>query len=202
MYKKWLKEYIGKDLVKLQSEYPVMTDGLDPDCMKRLEDYFGSEDPEECEYVWLNEQEIEDLDIPYSNVDWAFGQKADTCSVFMKPAKKYLVFASGCRWDGASGYKFADSMWDACGRSYDASLYIENVSDGGKTLLLNESSHDVPMGSDTVIIALTEKEYESLKNKDFRGVEAFANKHKDVLVKQIVEMKYGIKFNHGKQKAV
>lgn len=33
---------------------------------------------------------------------------------------------------------------------------------GGKVLKLKESSHDVPMGSTTYVIALTEREYRTL----------------------------------------
>ena len=36
-----------------------------------------------------------------------------------------------------------------------------------------ESSHDVPMGSTTYVIGLSEKEYEELRESNFEAVEAF-----------------------------
>lgn len=103
---------------------------------------------------------------------------ADTFfSELIKPADHYLVFAHGCRWDGASGYYLAESIKDAIRRSYDAAIYPQEISKGGKTLVCREYSHDVPMGSKTVIIALTDREYANLENSSYEQVEAFANRH-------------------------
>ena len=93
---------------------------------------------------------------------------------YLKKANKYLVFASGCRWNGASGYKFADDYFGTISRSYDVSIYPESYSKGKKTLVCREYSHDVPMGSTTIIVALTDKEYERLSHSSFSDVEQFA----------------------------
>ena len=98
----------------------------------------------------------------------------DVMSEYIKDADKYLVFASSCRWNGASGYKFANNYGDIISRSYDFSLVPLSRSKGKKTLVCRESSHDVPMGSTTIIVALTDKEYERLSNSSFSDVEQFA----------------------------
>lgn len=100
----------------------------------------------------------------------------DTMADIIRDAKHYLVMAHGCRWDGASGYKIANSAWDALSRSYDVTIIPHSVSRGGKTLCCTEYSHDVPMGGRTTIIALTDREYEFLNHWDtsFEAVERFA----------------------------
>lgn len=92
---------------------------------------------------------------------------------FIRPSNHYLVFAYGVRWNGASGYKFANSLVNAIYRSYESSIYPVSASRNGKTLVCKEYSHDVPMGSRTVIIALTDTEYERLKNSDFNAIQRF-----------------------------
>lgn len=95
-------------------------------------------------------------------------------SEYIKDADKYLVFARGCRWNGASGYKFADTTNDILSRSYDFSLVPIARSKGKKVLVCRESSHDVPMGSTTIIVALTEREFSELQISSFERVEEFA----------------------------
>lgn len=93
---------------------------------------------------------------------------------FIRPSNHYLVFAYGVRWDGASGYLFADSMVNAIRRDYETSIYPTTATAGGKTLLCKEYSHDVPTGSLTAIIALTDAEYDRLSQSDFDAVRHFA----------------------------
>lgn len=87
----------------------------------------------------------------------------------------YLVFASGCRWNGASGYTICDNILKTVSRDYDISLYEDKPLKNGYAF--TESSHDVPMGSTTYIIGLTEQEYERLEDAEFNEVEEFVNKH-------------------------
>jgi len=94
-------------------------------------------------------------------------------SQLLKDAGHYLVFASHCRWNGASGYTFVGSIAEAIRRSYDAAIYPRKVSKGGKTLICEEYSHDVPTGHRTVIIALTDKEYVKLAHCSFDDMELF-----------------------------
>ena len=92
----------------------------------------------------------------------------------MRVHDNYLVFAKNCRWNGASGYKFAKSFRDAVSRSYDTIQILENISGGGKAVLVSEYSHDVPQGGTTVIVSLTDREYRKLQKADFEKVQEFA----------------------------
>lgn len=114
----------------------------------------------------------EDGEVLYD--EWDDYLADDIMSEYIKDADKYLVFARGCRWNGASGYKFASTTNDILSRSYDFSLVPTARSKGKKVLVCRESSHDVPMGSTTIIVALTEKEYEELEESDFEEVQKFA----------------------------
>lgn len=105
----------------------------------------------------------------------------DLLSLLIRDADHYLVFASGCRWDGSSGYKFASSRHETVYRPYDTTIMPVAVSPNGKTLVCRESSHDVPMGSTTIIVALTEKEFERLENaKSFETIRKFAEKQEQI----------------------
>ena len=164
------KYFEGRDLLKLATDYTVDTEYLTEEQKEELGVY------DDDAYIVLDESSIEDMDIPYEAVDWTDPEwNDDSISGIMKDSAKYLVFAYGCRWNGASGYKFADTFRSALARDYDVSLVAKAVSKGGKALYLSESSHDVPMGAPTVIVALTNREYDSLCQKDFDGVKAFAD---------------------------
>ena len=76
----------------------------------------------------------------------------------------YLVIALGCKWNGASGYKFCDDILKTCERSYEISLTFEE--EGKDAVKCRESSHDVPMGGTTYIVGLTEEEFELLEEKE------------------------------------
>lgn len=90
----------------------------------------------------------------------------------------YLVFASGCRWNGASGYTICDNVLDTIRRNYDVTICYRKHSEG-RALICDESSHDVPTGSTTVIVGLTDDEYEKLEDAEFSEVEAFAEQFID-----------------------
>lgn len=85
----------------------------------------------------------------------------------------YLVFAYNCRWNGASGYSIVDDYEDCFCRNYDTSMYYQDGSSSGKWMCIKEYSHDVPMGSDTYIIGLTDKEYERLNDCNFGKIQEF-----------------------------
>lgn len=95
----------------------------------------------------------------------------------VKNAEHYLVYLPHSTWRGSSGCGIVNSLEDAFYRGYDCSQYIQGVSKGNKALLLRESHHDVPMGHHALIIALTEKEYNSLENADFSKMQDFALKY-------------------------
>lgn len=127
--------------------------------------------------IWASD--IPKLGVPYANILWETGRYDNDrfermSAKLIKPADHYLVFAVRCRWDGASGYKLANGIEECFRRSYDATIRPVSVSRGGKILTCIESGHDVPTGGTTYVIALTEREYQSLLNKKYRFVCSFA----------------------------
>lgn len=89
----------------------------------------------------------------------------------------YLVVATSHTWDGRTGFRIASSIDDAIWRDDYVTLIPHSVSKGGKCLCLTESSHDVPMGSNTYIIGLTDVEYSKLKYADVDSYARFAAKY-------------------------
>jgi len=167
--------YKGKDLNQILWFYPVDPNKLTDEQRKALDC------EEECDYwITLTGADIEEYDIDYDAVDWYDSEceldcDPDYADNFIKKAPAYLVFAYGCTWNGANGYTIKQTFKEAISRSYDNTQYIKGQSKGRKVLYVSEHSHDVPMGSSTKYIALTEKEYERLSNADFDTVENFAS---------------------------
>ena len=111
--------------------------------------------------------------IDYSSAEFDNYELEDLLNSYLGNHPHYLVFASGCRWNGASGYKFCENITDTVARNYDVTLDLqESVSD--RAIKCRESSHDVPMGSTTIIVGISEDEYDDLSEKEFKDVEDFA----------------------------
>jgi len=108
----------------------------------------------------------------------SFGWEEDTAenvmSCFLAEAEHYLVFARGCRWNGASRYKFARDYNEVIERGYEFSLYPISHTEDYSVLVCKEHSHDVPMGSTTIIVALTDDDFEKLSGSSFESVQKFA----------------------------
>lgn len=85
-------------------------------------------------------------------------------SQILKPAEHYLCFVETALYNGASGFKIADSREEVFSRSYDCTFYLTGASKGGKTLSWNEASHDVPTGSFACAVALCDREYRQVKH--------------------------------------
>lgn len=100
----------------------------------------------------------------------------------LKTYEHYLVFAFNCTWNGGSGYAFKDNLFDCVVRNYDVSQFVRAISKHNKSMLLREFHHDVAYGHNSVIIGLTDKEYETLENADFSEIENFAKKYLDTLL--------------------
>lgn len=138
--------------------------------------------------VWLDEVDtvcIDPCEIEYcmgSDFDeWMF---KDFINSLMKSAEHYLVCAYNSNWLRQTGYKIVDDIEDAFMRSYNVSQYYRGGSSGGKSIMISEFHHDCPMGHSTMIIGLTEKEYEKLSywDCDFETVIKFADKHSDSII--------------------
>lgn len=79
----------------------------------------------------------------------------------------YLVINSCCDWLHRTGYQTADTIKEAFERSYDVTQEIIAATVGGKMLKIRESSHDVPTGASTYVIALNKKERELVDKGNF-----------------------------------
>lgn len=140
--------------------------------------------------VWLEEVNkicVDPCDIEYCMGSW-FDEYvfSDFINELIKPFEHYLVCAYNSNWLKQTGYKIADSIEDAFYRSYDCSQYYRGGSSGGKSIVITEYHHDCPMGHSTMIIGLTNKEYEKLSHWDcdFETVIKFA----DEKSKSIIEI--------------
>lgn len=151
---------------------------------------FDIYDDEEYASVSVAYTDVDEvLDDPF-NYEWCMGsdfdeyEYRDFISQLIKPYNHYLVCAYHCTWNGASGYKIADSIEDALYRDYDCSQYFNGGSRGGKSMMLCEHSHDVPMGHRVVVIGLTDKEYEKLSywDVDFKTVFDFAERNSKLII--------------------
>lgn len=152
-------------------------------------DDFEIYDDEEYASVSVPYTDINELlDDPF-NYEWCMGsdfdeyEYEDFISELIKKAEHYLVCAYACTWDRRTGYKIVDELKDAFYRDYDCHQYYNGGSQGGKSICITEYSHDVPMGYRTMIIGLTNKEYEKLSYWDVDFIK-FADEHS----KKIIEI--------------
>lgn len=146
------------------------------DIRAKLEESWGSLDAD-CQEITMNLNDIEEFEIPSNAVDYdSFEFDEEELQYILEDLignhPHYLVFASKCTWNGANGYKFCNNIIDTCVRNYEISLTLREK--GTNAILCTESSHDVPTGSPTYIIGLSNKEYNKLENADFSEVENFA----------------------------
>ena len=182
-YKKNAEELRNMDLKKVGFYYCVEMSHLD----ERTRDYLMKEGYDDLT-AWLSEYEIDSLKIHPDAVSWCesdclMDEIDYVMESLIKKADHYLVMAYNCRWNGASGYKFADDIREALNRDYDTSIYPVTASRGGKVLVCREYSHDVPMGARTVIIALTDSQYEHLNAwyREWEEVKMFADRYAEAV---------------------
>lgn len=175
-FKKACRQWADTNLTEAFTLYPVNIDKVKDE--KFLKEYSDAD----CT-VLLDEEAISSYDQSvYEATDWSDAEidedlRDEVLSSLIRSGYGYLIFAKGCRWDGASGYRLVKNVDEAFSRNYEASISPVSVSAGGKTLVCRESSHDVPTGSETIVVALTEKEYDRLDYADFEEVARFAKNH-------------------------
>lgn len=183
-YENGVASWYGKDLTETFINYPVIFSKVES---KKILDKYIAEGyiNEPDDIVFFNAMEIEDMirENPETEkaVDWENGEfdeflRDEVLSELIKDGEAYLVYASGVRWNGADGYKVVENIEDAFYRGYDASIRVDAGSAGGKILRCIESSHDVPMGSYTYIIALTADEEYDIENMSFDAVRHFVER--------------------------
>lgn len=170
-------DYIGEikkvDLSMLGVFYTTPKDNI----KEEYEDEYDSD----YDYVSLEYDEIQNVCIDPCNVEYDYTDSSCIGEYFdiMTNHKKYehfLVVGYGCNWLGSTGYYFTDDYYKCFYRD-DVNQYYLGSSNGGKSLMLREYSHDVPTGYRVIIIGLTDKEYQKLNNSMFDDVIAFSNKH-------------------------
>ena len=176
-----------KDLCKVGYYYMVNIPSLAHDIEAILfnEGYYDPEWDEDD--IYLDATVIDKLDIPASSVDFT-DELYDENDVenyllsLLQEANHYLVFASGCRWNGASGYTIVDDIKDTIHRNYPISIYPKAISEDKKKLTCLEFSHDVPTGHSTFIIALSDEEKAFLEDANFEEVKRFVENIKAVAI--------------------
>lgn len=142
-------------------------DGIDKEMIKN-EEYVSI--PIGCLYEHL----IDEYDYECDNFDEI--EFLDFVEDLIKKAEHYLIVAYKYNWRGQTGVKITNSLLDCFYREYDCSQYVIGGSKGKKILSIKESHHDNPMGSEVLIIALTDKEYEDLENASWEKTIAFGDK--------------------------
>lgn len=107
----------------------------------------------------------------------------DFMEQFLKEYDHYLVVAYSSNWREQTGYRFTDNIIDTVYRNYDVTQNIIGGTNSRKSLLIMEYHHDVPMGHETIIIGLTDKEYEKLDYSSFEDIIDFADTQKDKVIR-------------------
>lgn len=161
------------------NNYCTMTPVSTEQASKEFIDDYGIDDSDDAIMISIHEA----YGYGIENIDW-YNTEFDSeeyryfLEELLKPANHYLIKIDTAMWNGSSGYKIVDELTDIFYRDYDTTVHLKGISKGGKTLEWVESSHDVPMGSSAIAIALTDKEYEKLSDQlefdNFRSVDHFA----------------------------
>lgn len=134
-----------------------------------------------------NVKDLRKIDIQKvgSEYDYEFSEDEflDFMEQFLKEYDHYLVVAYSSNWRGQTGYKFTDNIIDTVYRKYDVTQNIIGGTNSRKSLLIKEYHHDVPMGHETIIVGLTEKEYEKLDCSSFEDIIEFADTKRDKIIR-------------------
>lgn len=157
------------DILDMCTFYKVDPIKLSVEQKKEYNKKYNCEISDDVDNLYISYSDIKQLFISDDAINWDSAQFIEdelegilTDKIGKHP--HYLVIACGCRWNGASGWMFTDSIVKTCERSYEISLDLQE--EGVNAIKCRESSHDVPTGSRTFIIGLSDVEYKILKNKD------------------------------------
>ena len=114
---------------------------------------------------------------------WDREEFVDTLLFFLKEYNHYLIVGYNSDWRGRTGYSLVNDVIDTVLRNYDVTQNIIGVTNSRKSLLIMEYSHDVPMGHKTLIVGLTDNEYEKLENSSYEKVMDFADKKEKTIIR-------------------
>ena len=119
----------------------------------------------------------------YEGYEFSEDELLDFMEQFLKEYDHYLVVAYNSNWRGQTGYRFTDNIIDTIYRNYDVTQNIIGGTNSRKSLLIMEYHHDVPMGHETIIVGLTEKEYEKLDYSSVEEIIKFADTKRDKIIR-------------------
>lgn len=126
----------------------------------------------------VDANDADGMDIPAECVEGTYWEDDDIIdeeclSQYIPSACKYLVCTSSTRWDGTSGLKLCKNRLECVEKSYNASLILDESFKSDGSVRCAEYINDVPTGTYTYIIPLTEDEYTSFTSMDFHDVRSF-----------------------------
>ena len=178
--KKFNMEQLRKiDIQKIGVYYTTDFDNVKAEFREEFEDYI-----DENNIISISADNLDKLkeDSYIEFLDTDEREIEDFIEDILKTYNQYLVVAFNSRWTGATGYKFITDKTSAFYRNYECSQYVVNGSAKGKTLLIKEYHHDVPMGHNTIIIGLTDNEYEKISEFCIEDIIKYAETMKKVLI--------------------
>ena len=175
--KTYVEKNFSKDYLKMMNiqEVGVYYNVPIKDIYEDKRNEFDYED--ENDYVLLDKisidsgyyiENFDNIDYDYTDED----EIEDTIMQLMNYDKynHYLVVLFNSTWTNASGYKIFDKYDECFYRDYDNSMYVIGSSRSGKYLELREYHHDKPMGHNSIIIGLTDTEFEKLDRKGIQEI--------------------------------
>lgn len=122
----------------------------------------------------LAKTNIQDIGYDYDGEYYDEANYDDFIDALLKDYDNYLVVGLGMNWRGGNGYKITNNKLDCFYRNYDCSQYVTGFSRGGKTLILREHHHDVPLGYGLIVIGITDREKDKLEYLDFEKIIEYA----------------------------
>ena len=169
------RDYVkGVDLQQVGVYYNIPIQDIYKEKRKEF-DY--EEDELENGYVLIDRKTIDSGEYVenFDNIEYDYTDEIeidDTIKQLMnyKKYNHYLVVLFNSRWTNASGYKIFDKYDECFYRDYDNSMYVIGSSRSGKYLELREYHHDKPMGHNSIIVGLTETEYEKLDKMGIQDI--------------------------------
>lgn len=175
------KEYLQNvDIQNIGVYYSVPVEDLTEEAINDLR--IETEDGQE--YTLISQYDVnygnylksyDRLEYDYTDT-WEFKDFVDYL-INKKYYEHYLVVGFNCTWNNASGYTITDDYYDCFYRRYDCSMTVTGSSVNGKYLTLCESHHDKPFGHTTLIMGLTEREYQKLDNMNVAEVIEFGREN-------------------------
>lgn len=175
--KEWIK---GINIQEIGTYYSVPFENLKKEYKEEYEDIKNEDGT-----LLLAESTLNEMVENFDNVYFDYIDR-DEIEEFIDSLlanyNNYLVIAYNSTWRGQTGYNIVDSKNECFYRDYDVTQNIIGSSVKGKILKIREYSHDVPTGHDTIIIGLTDTEYEKLVYSDFDSVIKFAQEKSKNLI--------------------